>query len=109
MVPLGHQLRADDDVVFAPRDFGEPVANLAHRPHVRGQHHRPRPGESFGNLFGQPLDARTYSNKRIAGAARTAHFGRALFVPAMVTHQDTAEPVFDQPGRAIGALILMPA
>ncbi len=36
-------------------------------------------------------------------------FGRPLLVPAMVAHQHAAEAVLDQPGRAIGALKLVPA
>ncbi len=92
-----------------PLDLGEAVLELAVRPHVGGKDHRPRLGKAHRRLFGDALDPRTDRDQRILDAAGRAHFRPLLLMPAMMAHQHAAKTVLDQPGRAIGALILVPA
>ena len=72
MVPLGDELRADDDVEAALRDVVELLAQPLHRLHeIAGEHQDARFREQLRRLLLQPLDAGT--DRREDSVA--SHFG----------------------------------
>ena len=105
MVPLGEYLRADQQV-------HRPVPDIAHqrcrgrRPadRVAGRHQDPGARQQPGDLFGEPLDARSARYETVFRAAFRARAGQRPRMAAMVAFQPAGEPVFDQPGGALRAL-----
>jgi hypothetical protein len=105
IVPLGHQLRTDHDIRLALGDRLE----LDPKPpraagHVRRQHDHARIGEMLVGLFRDPLDPRPAGHQMVKRPAGRAGLRHRLVVAAMVALQLRAEPVLDQPARAVRTL-----
>ena len=109
VVAFGDELRADDQIEVAARDFDETIAQLLVAAHVGTEDHRARIGEARRGFFGDALDAGADSDQRVDFAALAAGFRLADFVAAMVAHEHAAETMLHQPGRAFRALILVAA
>src|SRR5690606_38500363 len=77
--------------------------------HVRTEDHLAGIGEAQFRLLGDALAAGPAGNEAVDGAAIAASLGPPHLVAAMMTHQHAAEAVLDQPGVAIGALVLVAA
>ena len=107
VMPLGDELRADDDVDAALRDVVEFLAQPLDR-WRRGRSTAPgcaRRGNSSRDLLLEPLDARA-DRRRSKSAAW--HFGHAagggIGEAAMVADELPPEAVLDQPGVAVRAV-----
>ena len=105
IVPLGDQLRADDDVGFALGDRLElePQPSDAAQ-HVGRQHDRAGLGEMAEHLLGDALDARAAGDQMVERAAFRAGLRPPFVMAAMMTDELPAEAVLDQPARAVRAL-----
>ena len=110
MMPLGDQLRADDDVDAA---FGDLVQFAAHDlergDQVARQHHGARLRKQRGDLFLQPLDARADGDQRLLGLTLRTGMRPRHREAAVMTDQPLAKAVIDQPriadvaGKAVTA------
>ena len=101
IVPLGDQLRADDDVGLALGDRLELQPQPLHAAqHVGGQHDGARLGKMSDDLLGDALDARPAGDEMIERAAFRAGFRPLLVVAAMMADELAAEAVLDQPGSS---------
>jgi hypothetical protein len=110
IVPLGDQLRADDDIGLALGDRVELQPQPLHPAHdVGGQHDRPSLREMAFHLLGDPLHPRPAGDEMVEGAAFRAGLGRALVIAALMALQLFLEPVLDQPAGALRALEAMAA
>ena len=110
MIALGDQLRADHDVDRARFHCADELRGTERRPDGVGSHDgRPRFGEQFGDLVGDPLDARAAGDEAVLLAAFRAGLGRRHDVPAMVAGEAVHQPVLDHPRGAVGALEAVPA
>ena len=110
MMALGDELRADDEVVLAALDLGEALAESGRcepmsdeRITVRASGKRAAASSATRSMPG-PM-----GTSAVVGAALGADLRAALLVAAMVAHEDAAEAVLDQPGIAVGALVLVAA
>ncbi len=65
--------------------------------------HAARIGKKLGDLLGDALDAGPAGDQRILGLAIRASLGDGNELAAMVAFEPAAEPVLDQPGRAVRA------
>ena len=110
VVPLGHDLRADDDLGPPGRDGFDLFLQRPRRSEqIRGKNRHPRLGEAFGHLFGQtfhPRPHRRHPPRHPAGGAGVRH---RLARPALVADEALEEAMFDHPRVAIIAANLMPA
>ena len=110
VVPLGDELRADDEVVGAARRRIELAAqSLDPARRIGGQDQRADVGKEDFRLLGEALDARPAGGERVGLVALRAKMRPALDMAAMMANQGCAETVLDQPRRAIGAFEAMPA
>ena len=109
-MPLGDDLRADDDIGAAFGNRADRVLQRAGGPEeIRGQNRQPRVGEALGHLLGEPLDPRTNGGEPTLGLAGRA-FGRDRFaLAALVADEALEEPVLDHPRVTVIAADLMPA
>src|SRR5215213_2558162 len=104
IMPLRHQLRADDDIDAAFRDFVQLAAHgLDRGDEVTRQHHGPRIRKQRGRLFLQALDAGADGDQGFLGLAMRADVRARHREAAMVTDQTLTKPVIHQPGVADGA------
>ncbi len=110
IVPLGHQLRANDNigVTLGNRLQFQPQP-LDSAKQVRRQNQHPRIGEMPRRLFGNALYARPAGNQMIERTAFGAGFRPLLVVAAVMADELSPEPVLDQPTRTIRALEAMSA
>ena len=110
IMPLRHQLGADDDVDAAFGDFVELAAHgLDRGDQVARQHHGARLRKQRGRFFLQTLDAGADRDQRFFGRAMRADVRARHREAAMVTDQPLAKAVIDQPGVADRAGKAMPA
>ena len=110
IVALRDQLRADDDVDAALRDFVEFAAHgLDRGDQIARQHHGARVRKQLRRLLLQALDAGTDRDQRFLGRAMRADIRARHREAAMVTDQPLAKAVIDQPGVADRAGKAMPA
>ncbi len=101
MMPLRHQLRADDDIDAALGNLGQLRAHgLDRRDQVAGQHHAARLGKQRRGLLLQPLDPGADGGQRVLGAAMRALLRPRRRESAMMADQALAKTVIDQPGVA---------
>ncbi len=104
VVALGDDLGAEQDVdgvgLHRPDDRGR---GLGVARGVAGHHREPRLRQQVVQLLGQALDARARGGEQADGTAARAVLGRRHGVAAMVALQAPAQPVRDQPGRAVRA------
>ena len=109
-MPLGDDLRADEDV---GRAFGDALHRLFQRPggaeEVRGQHGHPRRGEAFRHLLGQPLDAGADGGQLALDAAGGAGGGNGFRLAALMADKAFEETMLDHPRVAMIAADLLPA
>ena len=105
MVPLGHQLRADDDVDAALRDLVELLAHpLDRSDEIARQHQDARVGKQRRRLLLQPLDARArQATKELRRLAFRALVRQRHREAAVMADQPPPEAVLDQPGVAVRA------
>src|SRR5438552_1557938 len=102
MIPLGDDLRADDDVDLARGKGADSRLSLNRaEERVAGSHRHARLGEGGAEFFLHALDSRTASDKGILSAALRAVFRDRGFVSAMMTHQPLAIAMFHHPRRTI--------
>src|SRR6185437_6247197 len=110
VMPLGDQLGADDEVVGAFRRRIELTAqSLDPAWRIGRQHEGADVGKEGLRLFRQTLDARPAGCERIGLMTLRAKFRPPLDMAAMMTNEEAAETVLDQPRRAIGAFEAMAA
>ena len=107
---LRHELRADDEVVFAVRRGVELAAQRLDPAGKVGRKRRAsaRPGKER-RLLGEPLDAGPAGGEAVGVVAFRAEFRPRFDMAAMMADERGAEAVLDQPGRAIGAFEPMAA
>lgn len=103
-MPLGNQLRADDDVRLSLDDRLQLQTQPLDAHQVRGEHDGAGLGKMFLHLLGDPLYPRPAGHQMIEGAAFRAMVRRRLVVTALVALQLIAEPVLHQPARTLRAL-----
>src|SRR5687767_7863510 len=110
MMPLGDELRADDQPRLA---FGDVVDDLAQRAHGRheiaGQDRGLHPRKALGHLLRHTLDARSAGHQRAFVLAAWADLGRGQGETAMVAGELMAETVLDQRRGALRTLDAMAA
>ena len=105
IVPLGDQLRADDDVGLALGDRLELEPQPPDAAHDVGrQHDGARVGKMPDDLLGDPLDARAAGDQMVERAAFRAGLGPLFVMAAMMADELAAKAVLDQPARAVRAL-----
>ena len=110
IMPLRHELRADDDIDAAFRDLVQFAAHgLDRGDEVARQHHGARAGKRCSRLFLQALHARADRDQRFLRRAVRADMRPRHRETAMVADQPLAKAVIDQPGVADGAGKTMPA
>ena len=110
IMAFGHQLRADDDVDAAFRDFVELAAHgLDRGDEIARQHHGARIRKQRSRLFLQALDAGADRDQRFLGLAMRADVRPRHREAAMVTDQTLAKTMIHQPCVADGALKAMAA
>ena len=105
MVPLRHQLRADDDVELAVGDIIQLLTQALHRfDDVARQNENALVGKQVGRLLLQPFDAGADRGEALGGVAVRAIIRRRHVVAAVMADQALAEAMIDQPGVAVRAL-----
>ena len=109
VVPLGHHLRADDDVTGPRRDFLDLLLQRAGRAEqVRRQHRHAGVGKQRAHFFVQPLDPGTDGGQPSFGLAGGAFVGHRFGFAALVAHQALLEPVLHHPRIAMITTNLVP-
>src|SRR5581483_5842413 len=99
---LGHELGADDDIDLALLDLAQGVAKLGDvGGEIARQERAARLREALRDLLGDALDAGAARNERILRLAMRALVGDGDERAAMVAFEAAAEPVLDEPGRAV--------
>ena len=99
-MPLGHQLRADDDVGLALGDGVELQPQPLTPPRMSDDSTIVRAsGNCVADLLGDPLDAGTAGDEMIERAAFRAGLRPPLVVAAMMADELPAEAVLDQPAE----------
>ncbi len=110
MMPLGDDLRADQDIEpmrFDSRDQRRGSARAGQR--VARHHGGARRRKQRANLLGESLDAGPAGGKRTRSGTRRAILRQRFGMTAMMTLQPPEEAVFDEPGRAVRTLHAMAA
>ena len=109
-MPLGHKLRADDDVGPAACDLLDLGLQRAGRTEqVRRQDRNPRIGKPIRHLLGQPLHPRADGGKAPHGLTMRAGLGHGRAVAALVADKTFQEPMLDHARVALVASDLMAA
>ena len=109
MMALGHQLRADDEVIFTAFHLADRIAQQNPARQVARQDGEPRLGKALCCFLRQALDARPHRHELSFRPALRTSLRHRFQMPAMVTHELAPEAMLDQRGRAIGTLHAMPA
>ena len=110
VVPLGHDLGADDDVGGALGDLGDLFLQGPRRgEEVRRQHRQPRLGKPRRHLFGQPLHPRPDRSHPPCHAATGTNYRDRLGRPALMADEALQKPMLHHPRIAIVAADLMAA
>ena len=109
MMPLGHQLRTDDQIELPLLDIAQGIAEQEPTRQVARQHADARLWKAQRRLFRQPLDARPHRHHLALSLAMRAGLRHRLQMPAMVAHQLAPEAMLDQRGSAVGAFQPVPA
>ena len=108
-MPLGHQLRADDEIIMPGLDIGERIPEQGAARQIARQHADAGFQKARGGFFRQPLDARSHRHHLARRLALGASLRHRLQMAAMVAHQLLAEAMLDERGRTIGTFQPMPA
>ncbi len=96
IVPLGHQLRADDDVGPALGNLLDPrLQRPRTAKQIRAERGNAGLGKQRAGLLGQPLNPRPDRSQPPLGRARGAGIGERPCRAALMAHQAVLKPVLD--------------
>src|ERR1700736_1616476 len=110
MVPLRHQLGADDDVDLAGLDLGQFLAQaLDRRDEIAREHQDAALWKQRRDFLLEPLDARPAGDERLGRLAFWARGRRRRLEPALMTHEAPFEAMLDQPAVPGGTMQPEPA
>src|SRR5436305_10034248 len=105
MMPLGDQLRADDDIDAALFDVAEFLAHALDRSdEIAGEHHDAPVGKQRRGFLLEPLDAGPARHEGIGCLALWARGRRRRREAAMMADKLVLEAVIDQPSVAVRAI-----
>ncbi|MNX80352.1 hypothetical protein D3C86_1120110 [compost metagenome] len=103
-MPLGDELRADDNIRLALDDGLQLQTQPLDAHEIGREHDCASLGEMFLHLLSNALHAGTAGHQMIEGAAFRAMIGRRLAMAALVALQLIAEAVLHQPAGTLRAL-----
>src|SRR5262249_62038665 len=105
MVPLGDELRADDEIDFALLDLGELLAQaLDGGDEIAREHQDALLRKKARELLLEPLDARPAGDEGICCLAFGARGWWRHREPAVMADEPVPEAMVDEPGIAMWAL-----
>src|SRR5581483_7421119 len=105
MMPLGHELRADDDVETAFRDLVELAAQRLDRiDEIAGEDQNAAARKELGRLLLEPLDARPDRREAFGRVTLGTFDRRRRREAAVMANEPPLEAVIDQPGVAVRTL-----
>ena len=101
-MPLGHDLRADDDVHLPAFDLADDLAHLFEpRNEVGRKQSHARLGKPLPHLFGHALNPRTARHKRALFMALRTRLRHRQREAAMMAVEPPAKTMLDEPRRAL--------